>query len=154
MLPGTFQIPKTIARVTAMTALALAMASVSHATPQESDASGDAVVEIAAETGETVYHSWHVDHPVTMGVVSALTLALFPARFGDDVEERIGGMTMNYGYGPDAYEYVHAASLRIFNGTRHLVLMIMGFLTTLLLLRSRAQIGALAMRIKARAVKR
>lgn len=154
MLPGTFQIPKAIARVSAVTALTLAMATVSHATPQETESSGTAVVESAAESGETLYHSWHVDHPFTTGVVSALTLALYPSRFADDLEERTGGLTMNYGYGPHAYAYVHAASLRIFNGTRYLMLMIMALLTMRLLYRSRTKIAALAMRVKAKAVKR
>jgi hypothetical protein len=127
----------------------MTLASVSHAAPQ----AGDTNVN-AAETAERIYHSWQVDHPVAMGVVSAVSFALIPARFGDDVEEREGGLTMNYGYGRHAYDYVYAASHRIFDGTRSLVFMMMAILATLILYRSRASIATLATRIRAKAVKR
>lgn len=149
MLPGTLPLPKTIRRAIAMTAFAMALASVSHAAQQV----GDTTVE-PAEPAERIYYSWQVDHPVAMGVVSAVTLALFPARFGDDVEERDGGLTMNYGYGRHAYEYVYAASHRIFDGARSIVFVMMALLATLILYRSRASIATLAMRIRAKAVKR
>lgn len=149
MLPGTLPIPKTICRAIAITAFAMALASVSHAAPQVGDTTID-----AAEPAERIYHSWQVDHPVAMGVVSAVTLALFPARFGDDVEERKGGLTMNYGYGRHAYEYVYAASHRIFAGARSIVFVMMALLATLILYRSRASIATLATRIRAKAVKR
>ncbi len=67
---------------------------------------------------DPIYFSWQVDHPVATGVISSLTLGLWPSSFGSDVMESAGGYSMNSGYGKEAYGYVKQAAEPIFRNSR------------------------------------
>lgn len=67
-----------------------------------------------------VYRSWQVEHPVLTGVLSTLSLGLWPGEFGADVQRREFQLVMNQGFGQHAYGYVQAASYRIFQWARRI----------------------------------
>jgi hypothetical protein len=73
---------------------------------------------------DKVYHSWQVDHPVLTGVLSGLTMGLWPSDFGDDRRGLAGGVAMNSGYGLNAYDYVKQHSQVIFDTARWMSLLL------------------------------
>lgn len=86
---------------------------------------------------DLIVQSWQVDHPLSTGVLSALSLGLWPERFGDDAIRKPGSLLMNAGYGEVAFGYVRQGAEPIFLNTRTTVWSILVFLLVLLFIRSR-----------------
>ncbi|WP_293653271.1 hypothetical protein [Thiolapillus sp.] len=74
-----------------------------------------------APNDDRIISSWQVVHPVATGVMSALTLGLWPSDFGSDAKENPAALSMNAGYGPVAFSYVKQSALPIFRTTRNIV---------------------------------
>lgn len=85
---------------------------------------------------DPIVHSWQVDHPLVTGLLSALSLGLWPERFGSDATRTPGGYSMNAGYGEVAYGYVRRAAEPIFLNTRRLTWSVLVFVLTILAIRS------------------
>ncbi len=67
---------------------------------------------------DRIVSSWQVSHPVATGMLSALTMGLWPARFGNDAVEKPATLTMNAGYGVGGFSYVKQNAEPIFHMTR------------------------------------
>ena len=77
--------------------------------------------DASAPNDDRIISSWQVVHPVATGVMSALTLGLWPSDFGSDAKEKPATLSMNAGYGPVAFSYVKQSALPIFRTTRNIV---------------------------------
>ena len=64
--------------------------------------------------GDLIVQSWQLDHPFWTGALSGLTFTVWPGEYADDRKLTQGGISMNQGYGQDAFEYIKAFNLRIF----------------------------------------
>lgn len=83
-------------------------------------------------TDDRIVSSWQVDHPVATGMLSALSLGVWPARFGSDAVEKSVTLTMNVGYGVVGFSYVKQNAEPIFRMTRKItwvgLLVVAGFM--------------------------
>ncbi len=68
----------------------------------------------SASGKDEVVASWQIEHPALTGLISGLTLGLWPGEYASDRRVETATFTMHQGYGREAFEYVRRHNERIF----------------------------------------